>query len=390
MSARSKRTIREFRAPDEVGAEDRAWGVLREAYREREPVVARRPRWRLALAPAIAVIIAALALSPAGASVRRFVTKALGEQHAAPALFALPSPGRVLVSGPGGTWIASADGSTRRLGSWTQASWSPHGLFVAVTAGDRLAAVDPHGTVRWALARPAVRDPTWYSPSGYRVAYLSAGTLRVVDGDGTGDRLLATGAASVAPAWRPGQALGPFELAYVTARGRVVVRDGDTGKIVWSAPHGPRPHELMWSADGRRLLALSARTARVYAANGRLITKLTLPAGAAAGDGALSPDGRNLALVLGGREVVLAGAGSSRPSTRQVLGGIAVQQLSWSPDGQWLLVSSPAANQWVFVRVAGTPRVAAVSRIAQQFSSGTAEGFPRLEGWCCTARGQAG
>ena len=106
---------------------------------------------------------------------------------------------------------------------------------MAVAAGDRLAAVDPHGTVRWALARPAVSDPRWYSPSGYRVAYLSAGTLRVVDGDGTGDRLLATGVAHVAPAWRPGQPLGPFELAYVTARGRVVVRDGDTGKVVWSA-----------------------------------------------------------------------------------------------------------------------------------------------------------
>jgi hypothetical protein len=390
MSARAKRALREFRAPEEARAENRAWDVVREAYLDREPAVSRRPRWRLALAPVIALVIAALVLSPAGASVRQFVTKALGEKHAAPALFALPSPGRVLVSGPGGTWIASADGSIRRLGSWSQASWSPHGLFVAVTGGDRLAAVDPHGTVRWALARPAVSDPTWYPPSGYRVAYLSADTLRIVDGDGTGDRLLAPAVAPVAPAWRPGQALGPFELAYVTARGRVVVRDGDSGQVLWSAPPGPRPRELMWSADGRRLLVLSAHAARIYAANGRLISRLALPAGAAAGDGALSPDGRKLALVLGGREVVVAGAGSSRTSTRQVLGGIAVQQLSWSPDGQWLLVSSPAANQWVFVRVAGAPRVAAVSRIAQQFSSGASGGFPRLEGWCCTAQGEAG
>jgi hypothetical protein len=390
VSAGAKRTLREFRAPDEVGAENRAWDVVHSAFLDREAAVSRRPRRRLALAPAVAVIVAALVLSPAGATVRRFITQELGVRHAAPALFALPSPGRILVSGPGGTWIASADGSTRRLGAWGQASWSPHGLFVAVASGDQLAAVDPHGTVRWALARPAVSDPRWYSPSGYRVAYLSAGTLRVIAGDGTGDRLLATGVAHVAPAWRPGAALGPFELAYVTARGPVVVRDGDTGRIVWSRPAPFRPSELMWSADGQRLLALSARTVSIYAASGRLISRLALPAGVDVSDGALSPDGRTLALVLGGREVVVASAGSAHPSLRQVLGGTGVRQLSWSPDSRWLLVSWPAANQWVFVRVAGMPRLAAVSRIAQQFSSGHAQGFPQLEGWCCTAQGQAG
>ncbi len=389
MSAGTKRKLREFRAPDEAGAENRAWDVVRSAHLEREPAASRRPRWRLAVAPAVAVIIAALALSPAGATVRRFITHTLGEKQAAPALFALPSPGRVLVSGAGGTWIAAADGSTRRLGSWSQASWSPHGLFVAVAAGDRLAAVDPNGTVRWALARPNVSDPRWFSPSGYRVAYLSAGTLRVVDGDGTDDRLVATGVAQVAPAWRPGQPLGPFEFAYVTARDRVVVRDADSGRILWSTAPGPRPRELLWSADGRRLLVLSAHAARTYAANSnRLSEHLALTA--AASDGALSPDGRKLAFVLGGREVIVAGADSSHPAMREVLGVAGVEQLSWSPDGRWLLVSLPAANQWVFVRVAGAPRVEAVSRIVQQFSNGPAQGFPQLEGWCCTAAGRAG
>ncbi len=70
------------------------------------------------VAPALALIVAALVLSPAGATVRRLITQALGERHAAPALFSLPSPGRLLVSGPGGTWTAAADGSTRRLGPW--------------------------------------------------------------------------------------------------------------------------------------------------------------------------------------------------------------------------------------------------------------------------------
>ena len=234
-------------------------------------------------------------------------------------------------------------------------------------------------------------DPRWYSPSGYRVAYLSASTLRVVAGDGTGDHLLATRVALVAPAWRPGQAEGPYELAYVTARGRVVVRDADSGHIVWSTAPSARPQELMWSNDGRRLLALSPHEAWIYPANGGRPSTLALPRGEAASDGALSPDGRKVALVLGGREVIVARADSSTPSMRQVLAGLGVRAISWSPDGRWLLVSWPAANQWVFVRVTGAPRVAAVSRIAQQFSGGgAARGFPQIEGWCCTAEGPAG
>ena len=387
----AKKRLREFRAPDEIGAETRTWDVVRSVYLERERHVARRPRWRMtaaATAPAAAAIavIGALVLSPAGATVRRLINQALGEKHAAPALFALPSAGRLLVSGPGGTWTAAANGSTRRLGPWPHASWSPHGLFVAVASGDELAAVDPHGTVRWQLARPAVSEPRWYWPSGYRVAYLSRGALRVVAGDGTGDHLLAAGVAHVAPAWRPGQRYGPFEVAYVTARGRVVVRDGDTGNILWSAAPGQRPLELAWSADGERLLMLSARQARTYAAGGAPISKIALTA--TANDGALSPDGRTLALVLGDRQVVVERGGGS---LRQVLAGPGVRAVNWSPDGRWLLVSWPAANQWVFVRVAGPPRIAAVSRISQQFSNaGAQRGFPELDGWCCTATGPPG
>jgi len=74
-----------------------------------------------------------------------------------------------------------------------------------------------------------------------------------------------------------------------------------------------------------------------------------------------------------------------------VLAGAGLREVAWSPNGQWLLATWPAANQWVFVRVAGAPRIAAVSRIAQQFSVGrNSLGFPRLEGWCCTPAGSSG
>src|SRR5581483_4778806 len=176
-------------------------------------------------------IAASLVLSPAGATVGRLISKALGVRHAAPMLSSLPSAGRVLLSGPGGTWTAAADGSLRHVGDWTQASWSPRGLYMAVASADRLAAVDPRGDVKWAIARPDVSDPRWFSPTGYRVAYLSAGTLRVVAGDGTHDHLLAARAARVAPAWRPGYS---FQLAYVTTGNRLVVRDADTEQLIWT------------------------------------------------------------------------------------------------------------------------------------------------------------
>ena len=239
MRRRAPEMLREFRAPDESGAEARAWSVVQAAYAARDPVVRRRSHRRLALVPVLAAVAAGLVLSPAGARVGGLITKALGVRHSAPMLSSLPSPGRLLVSGPGGTWTAAADGSLRHLGSWSQASWSPHGLYEAVVSSDRLAAVDPQGNIRWAVTRPAVSDPTWFSPSGYRVAYLSAGTLRVIAGDGTADHLLATHVAPVPPAWRPGEALGPFEVAYVTDAGRIVVRDGDTGNVAWTASPPP-------------------------------------------------------------------------------------------------------------------------------------------------------
>lgn len=382
MRRRAPQMLREFRAPDESGAERRAWSVVQAAYAEREVAPKRRSRRGLALAPALAMIVAAgVALSPAGATVgatvSRLITKALGVRHAAPMLSSLPSPGRLLVSGPAGTWTAAADGSLRHLGAWSQASWSPRGLYVAVASSDRLAAVDPHGNVRWAVARPAVSDPTWFYPSGYRVAYLSSGTLRVIAGDGTGDHLLAPGVAHVAPAWRPNYS---FQLAYVTAGNRVVLRDADTERAIWSTPAlAARPHELLWSSDGRRLVVVTTRDVRTYASGGDLLATRRVAASAAA----LSPDGRSLALVVNRDQVLVGG--------RRLFAGAGIRDLSWSPDGRWLLIDWPAANQWVFVRAAGAPRVAAVSRIAQQFSaSGSVRVFPRLEGWCCTVQGPAG
>ncbi len=388
MRRRAPDILRGFRAPDESGAERRAWSVVHAVYLEREPAPARaRRRMRLATVPVLAVVAAGVVLSPAGATVGRFITKALGVRHAAPMLSSLPSPGRILLSGPDGTWTAAADGSIRHLGDWSQASWSPRGLYVAVASRNRLAAVDPRGNVRWAIARPDVSDPRWFAPSGYRVAYLSAGTLRVIAGDGTGDRLLARHIAPVAPAWRPEHS---FELSYVTREDRLVVRDGDTEQVIWTRRLPARPRELLWSDDGRRLVVVTSHAVLTYSGDGKRRITLHLPA-LTTGDAALSPNGELIAFVLGGRQLVVARAGSPNGSVRQLLVVAGLRDVNFSPNGAWLVAGLPAADQWVFVRAVGAPRVAAVARIAQQFSSpGAARAFPRLEGWCCTVAGSSG
>ncbi len=134
-----------FRAPGEDAAGERAWEIVRAAYAQREPVTWPRRHARPLIAAAVVVAAVAAVLSPPGRSVVHSIRKAVGVQHAQTELFSLPSSGRLLVSGRGGTWIVNADGSRRRLGAYREAAWSPHGLFVAATKRNELVALDPHG-----------------------------------------------------------------------------------------------------------------------------------------------------------------------------------------------------------------------------------------------------
>src|SRR5919201_6473455 len=187
--------MKEFRAPSEQQAGARSWEVVRAAYEAREPVAWPRRHPRALAAGALVAALVAAALSPPGRSVVHSPRKAVGVEHAETELFSLPAPGRLLVTGPGGTWIVNADGSRRRLGAYRDAAWSPHGLFVAATRGNELVALDPKGKVRWSLARRSPRFPAWTGTrSDTRIAYVSRGRLRVVAGDGTGDRAIAPAA----------------------------------------------------------------------------------------------------------------------------------------------------------------------------------------------------
>jgi len=245
------------RIPADREAEDRAWAVVRSAFVEREVVPQHRAgRWWPVAVVGVAAVCAAAALSPPGRAVVNAVRRSIGIEHAAPALFKLPSSGRLLVSGRGGTWVIAADGSKRRLGSWSEAAWSPHGLFVVASSRDGLAAVEPRdGTVRWSLARPDVSLPSWGGTrTDTRIAYLQGRSLRVVAGDGTGDRLLARTVARVAPVWQPERHV----VAFVSGPGVVVVRNVDSGAVLARHRVGGVVRSLAWSADGSRIVYVSA------------------------------------------------------------------------------------------------------------------------------------
>lgn len=351
------------RIPADREAEDRAWAVVRSAFLEREAVPRRRAgaRWAAA-AIGVAAVCAAAALSPPGHAVVDAVRRSIGIEHAAPALFRLPASGRLLVSGRGGTWVVAADGSKRRLGDWTQAAWSPHGLFVVSSSRDGLAAVDPReGTVRWSVGRPNVSLPSWGGTrTDTRIAYFSGGSLRVVAGDGTGDRLLARRVAHVAPVWQPERHV----VAFVARPDAVVVENVDSGAVVARHRVSGRVRSVAWSADGARLAVATSHAVHVFGRGRPLVLPFrSVRAVTFARSGALALLTPEALLVWGPESVQTV----LRVHTR--LAGVA-----WSPDGRWLVTSLPRADQWVFV---GRGRVLAVSHIARQFGGAA----PSLDGW---------
>src|SRR5206468_5219309 len=121
-----------------------------------------------ALAAAAGAIVAAAITSPGHSvvnSIRDAVgrEKVVGVRNAQRDLVRLPAPGRLLVQTPRGAWVVQRDGSRRLLGRYRDASWSPHGKFVAGVLPSRtLVALEPNGTVRREKAQQQrLAPPGW-------------------------------------------------------------------------------------------------------------------------------------------------------------------------------------------------------------------------------------
>ena len=361
-------------APGEREAGERTWEVVRGAFDERIRAPRRRDR-RPLVAIAIAAVLFAAAFTPPGLAVWGSIKDAVTQEDH---LLSLPAHGRVLVNAQGGAWVVQSDGSKRFLSGYRDAAWSPHGLYLAAARGNQLVALEPNGRVHWKLARARpVGEPQW-SYEGYRIAYFAGPDLRVVNGDGTGDRLLARNAVGTglpALAWRP----ATHQLAYKNGHNVLVLVDVDRNKVLWRRQTSG-VESLMWSADGQRLL-VARNPFTVLDAQGRLVARLPhgvlLPA-------AFAPGGRRLALVstASGQSTVSIYSGPRYERRRIIFTGAnGFGGLAWSPDGRWLLVDWRTADQWVFIRSAPVRRID-VRDIGTTFDSGP-EHYATLAGWCC-------
>ena len=373
-----QRLREELRAtPIDERARGRALRVVRAAHAEREPA---RRRWRPVLAVVAAVLAAVIvagSVSAPGDAVARWVKEVLGVGHeeARPALVRVPGGGRLLVTTSAASGssaaagasaaagssagVVSGDGSRRRLGDYAGASWSP--------------------------SRPGtISAARWAPVDGFRIAYLTGGSLRVVAGDGTGDRRVAA-ARPVAPAWRPDD---DHVLAHVDGQWRVRVLAVDTGRELWrTRPLRDGVAQLAWSPDGMRLLVATPVSWLLLGRDGGggAGGRGAPPAGFVADDCAWAPDGRRLALVRRNEqrsEVVLVRPGGG--SRVLFTGSGRFGRMAFSPDGRRLLVPWPAADQWLFLSTAPGGRIGAVANIARQFAPGPRRGpFPDAVDWCC-------
>ena len=367
-----RRELAEIDIPGEREARERAWAVVESAFAERVPARRRVLSVRPVLALAAALAIAVAALSPPGEAVRRRLRDAIGVEHASPALFSLPSRGRLLIHAGQSEWVVQSDGSRRLLGHYREAQWSPLGRFVVAARKNELAALEPDGSVRWTIARPNVSSPRWTgTKTDTRIAYVDRSGIRVVAGDGRGDRLVSP---EVGPlAWRP----GPAFILSTLQGSELRLQDADTGRVLSRSNAGPaHALSLAWSPDGRQ--ALVARSWQVDLVDPERDRRHTLASGR--GDvaaAAFSPDGLSLA-VLHSARLSLVAARPPNGKIRQLFAGAGpFASVTWSPDSRWLLVTWPAADQWVFVRADGK-RIRAISNVSAQFRSAS---FPRVEGW---------
>ena len=361
--------------PGEHEARERAWRVVSAAFATREPVTRTRS-WRPLVLVAAGLTVVAAAFSPPGRAVLDEVRDAVlpaGVQRTEAALFSLPAPGRLLVvsAEQGGVWVVRRDGSRRRLGDYEDARWSPFGRFIVATRRNGLYALTPEGKERWSLARREVQSPTWGGTRfDTRIAYVARSGLRVVEGDGDGDRLLARG--DIGPfAWQPGSRR---QLLHLTTDGLSLL-DVDTGRILWRRPF-PFHQSLgvSWSADGRRALAVSRFEVRVFDARGRRLRRIVFPRSEIVA-ASFAPSGHTIGILR--REpgtvtdqtrtsVSVLDVDRSGSAKRIFTGRGDFGELAWSPNGRFILVAWRSADRWLFIN-RSTRYAIAIDRIESQF-----------------------
>ncbi len=140
------------------------------------------------------------------------------------------SHGLALVAG-GKLWLATRSGLRIEGMPVSAAELSPRALYAVVGIGSSLVAVAPGNRHPW--VHPAggrVVVASW-SPDGLKIAYVVArrggDELRMIEGDGSPDRLVVRGVSPAKPSWRPDS----LAVAFVDAGGQAAVYDLGSGRL---------------------------------------------------------------------------------------------------------------------------------------------------------------
>src|SRR3989441_6441364 len=139
------------------------------------------------------------------------------------------SHGIALVAG-GKLWLATRGGLRIEGMPVSAAELSPRALYAVVGIGSSLVTLAPGNHRPWVQQTDGRVISAAWSPDGLKIAYVvarpGADELRLIEGDGSPDRLLVRRVRPVKPSWRADS----LAVAYVDARGRAAVFDLSAGR----------------------------------------------------------------------------------------------------------------------------------------------------------------
>src|SRR6266513_5447481 len=138
------------------------------------------------------------------------------------------SHGLAVVAG-GKLWLATRSGLDIEGMPVSAAELSPRALYAVVGIGTSLVSLAPGNRRPWVHQTDGRVVSAAWSPDGLKIVYVvarrGADELRLIEGDGSPDRLLVRRVRPVKPSWRADS----LAVAYVDARGRAAVFHLSTG-----------------------------------------------------------------------------------------------------------------------------------------------------------------
>lgn len=346
-------------------------------------------------------------IDASGGRPRRIAATRSRGRHAWEVYLDWSSRGEIAFSDKGGTYVMRADGTRlRRLSKRTgEPRWSPNGRKLVLSDAKEIYVIDRRGREERLSRWLSDGDPQ-LSPDGLIVAfvrghgvYVKSPSVYVMSADGSGQHRLGPGRR---PRWSPDGSRIAYVQDRAIPRDDLIFIDDATGGESRAVTEGQAP---TWSPDGRLAFMRYEYVfedrgdrggAQWYVVKSMLLTARADGGGertiatfdAADEEGpvvafapAWAPDGRRIALVFGGR-VLLVDPNDGTQRTLDASDGDAPDALEWSPDGSRILATDYDTIWTIEAATGTTTRILELSGLisledATWSPDGTTIGFVR-------------